>query len=421
MNKRHKRTVCLFFQVHQPFRLKTYRFFNIGVDHTYYDEDQNKQILRRVAHDCYLPANEVLMKLIRKHGPDFKVSFCISGTALEQFRKYTPWIIESFRQLYETGNVEFLAESCAHSMAVLVNPSEYMRQVEEHVKTLESCFGCKPTALVNANLLFSNEIAGVAHAMGFKTILTEGASQTLGWKSSNYVYSSEIYPELKLLLRNYRLSDDITFRFSVREWSGWPLTADKYISWLNAIDQKEDIVNLFMDYATLGEYQKAESGIFSFFNAFTEKIIDSQKWTLKTVTEAAESIVPIATLTMPEYISCADQDHDLSAWLGNELQQEAFNSLYSVAYIMGYCKDKELLSDWKRLQSCDHFYYMCTKYMNDGAMHRFFSPYSSPFDAFINYMSVLSDFLIRVHEYADHHVLSSTLHNELELRYLETI
>jgi len=402
MRTKHERTICLFFQVHQPYRLKVYRFFNIGVDHNYYDDGKNRHIIKRVAHNCYMPANDLLMNCIKKFGSAFKITFGISGTAIEQFKKYTPWVIESFKKLYETGNVEFVGESYPYSLAMLSQPAEYKEQVKTHKKILENVFGCSPKALVFTNLVHSNGISGIAKEMGFKTIFTEGASQVLDWRSPDYVYSSGPYPDIKLLLRNYRLSDDISFNFSVRDWTEWPLTAEKYITWLNGLDKKEEIVNLAMDYATLGEYQNSNTGIFNFFNAFVEQTISSKKWTFRTLSEAAEKIESAGTLSVPDVISWADEERDLTAWLGNEMQQEAYNILYSAAPVMEHCTDKELLSDWNKLQTCDHFYYMSTKSLDGVNAHQYFSPYNSPFDAFVNYMNVLSDFLIRVDEYAAH-------------------
>ena len=401
MRTKPKRTICLFFQVHQPFRLKVYRFFNIGVDHDYYDDAKNRHILKRVAHNCYMPANDLLMNCIKKFGSAFKITFGISGTAIEQFKKYTPWVIESFRKLYETGHVEFVAESYPYSLAMLSQPAEYIQQVMAHKKILENIFRCEPKALVFTNLVYSNRLAGLGQDMGFKTILTEGARQVLDWRSPDYVYSSGPFPDIRLLLRNYQLSDDISFRFSVRNWSEWPLTAEKYISWLDRLNKNEDIVNLAMDYATLGEYQNSNSGIINFFDAFVEQTINSKKWTFRTLSEAAETTESKAKITVPEVVSWADEERDLTAWLENEMQQEAFNTLYSVAPIMKHCTDKELLGDWYKLQTCDHFYYMSTKYRDGAYRHQFFSPYNSPYDAFVNYMNVLSDFLIRVDEYAD--------------------
>ena len=399
--KRNNRTLCLLFQVHQPFRLKTYRFFNIGKDHTYYNESINVSILRSIAHNCYLPANAVLLELIQKHGEAFKVTFSISGTALEQFRKYAPEVLDSFKQLYKTGNVEFVAEPYAHSLAMLMDPSEYLRQVKKHQKALHCLFNCHPTALINANLMYSNKIAGLASEMGFKTVLTEGHDEVMGWKSPNYIYASEPYPELKLMLRNSRLSEDISLRFSKHDWNEWPLTPQKFMSWLNAIDKSEELVNLFMDYGTLGEYHNVKTGIFKFFNSFVENVVSLGKWSFRTVTETTEIIEPIALLNVPHTISSENDEHDLTAWLGNELQQEAFSGLYSVAPVMKDCNDKGLIGDWSKLQTIDHFYYMSLKHFAKYGINQLYSPYSSPYDAFVNYMNVLADFLIRVKEYGN--------------------
>ena len=395
------RSICLYFQVHQPFRLRTYRFFDIGADHYYYDDYQNKRIARRVASECYLPANEVLLGLINEFGSAFKVTFSISGSALEQFKKYSPEVITSFKRLAKTGNVEFLAETYAHSLVGLNDPAEFKRQVQEHATAIKELFGVMPTAFRNTELVYSNSIAGQVLEMGYKTMLTEGAKQLLGWKSPNYLYCSAPHQRLKLLLRNYQLSDDITFRFSQQDWSEWPLTAEKYVTWLNDIDPKQEIVNLFMDYETFGEHQKAASGIFGFLRAFPEQVIKTHKWKFNTPSELSEDLQPVAGIDCPHAISWADEERDLTAWLGNDLQDEAFSSLYKVSGIMLHCTDADLNRDWNYLQASDHFYYMCTKWFSDGAVHHYFNPYGSPYEAFLNYMNVLSDFLIRVNEYAE--------------------
>lgn len=395
------RSVCLYFQVHQPFRLRTYRFFDIGSDHYYYDDYQNKRIVRRIAADCYLPANEVLLGLINEYGSAFKVTFSISGSAIEQFTKYAPEVLESFKRLAKTGNVEFLAETYSHSLAGLNDPSEFKRQVEEHAAAIKRIFGVTPTAFRNTELVYSNSIAGQVLEMGYKTMLTEGAKQLLGWKSPNFLYCSAPHQRLKLLLRNYQLSDDITFRFSQQEWSEWPLTADKYVAWLHNVDPKQELVNLFMDYETFGEHQKASTGIFGFLRAFPEMLIKSGKWAFRTPTEVAEDMQPVAGIDCPHAISWADEERDVTAWLGNDLQSEAFSSLYKVSEIMATCEDADLHRDWNYLQASDHFYYMCTKWFSDGVVHHYFNPYGTPYEAFLNYMNVLSDFLIRVNEYAE--------------------
>lgn len=395
------RSICLYFQVHQPFRLRTYRFFDIGADHYYYDDYQNKRIARRIATECYIPANEVLLGLINEFGSAFKVTFSISGSAIEQFKKYTPEVIDSFKRLAKTGNVEFLAETYAHSLAGLIDPIEFKRQVQQHAATIKELFGVTPTAFRNTELVYSNSIAGQVLEMGYKTMLTEGAKQLLGWKSPNFLYCSAPHQRLKLLLRNYQLSDDITFRFSQQDWSEWPLTAEKYVTWLNDVDPKQEIVNLFMDYETFGEHQKAQTGIFGFLRAFPEQVLKSRKWKFSTPGEISEDLQPVAGIDCPHAISWADEERDLTAWLGNDLQDEAFTSLYKVSDIMLHCSDTELIRDWNYLQASDHFYYMSTKWFSDGAVHHYFNPYGSPYEAFLNYMNVLSDFLIRVREYAE--------------------
>ncbi len=394
------RSICLYFQVHQPFRLRTYRFFDIGADHYYYDDYQNKRIVRRIATDCYIPANEVLLGLINEFGSSFKVTFSISGTAIEQFQKYAPEVIESFKRLAKTGNVEFLAETYSHSLVALNNPAEFKRQVQEHTAAIKKLFGVTPTSFRNTELVYSNSIAGQVLEMGYKTMLTEGAKQLLGWKSPNFLYCSAPHQRLKLLLRNYQLSDDIAFRFSQHDWSEWPLTADKYVTWLNNVEPKQELVNLFMDYETFGEHQKAESGIFGFLRAFPEQLIKTGKWVFRTPGEVSEDLQPVAGIDCPHPISWADEERDLTAWLGNDLQDEAFSTLYKVSDTLASISDAELHRDWNYLQASDHFYYMCTKWFSDAAVHNYFNPYGSPYEAFLNYMNVLSDFLIRVNEYA---------------------
>ncbi|HNX44089.1 MAG TPA: glycoside hydrolase family 57 protein [Bacteroidales bacterium] len=395
------RSICLYFQVHQPFRLRTYRFFDIGADHYYYDDYQNKHIVRRIAEKCYLPANEILLSLFREYGNDFRVAFSITGTSLEQFKKYTPEVIESFRKLAKTGNVEFLAETYSHSLAAFNNETEFRRQVEQHARTIGKLFGVKPVTFRNTELIYSNDIADMVYKLGYHTMLTEGARQVLGWKSPNFLYNSRNHPGLNLLLRNYQLSDDIAFRFSQKTWSEWPLTTEKYLNWLNAIDKDQKVVNIFLDYETFGEHQKAESGIFSFLKALPGTVLKSGKWNFHTPSQISELLDPVASLDVPYTISWADEERDVTAWLGNDLQDEAFETLYSVSDIMAECDDEGLLRDWNYLQGSDHFYYMCTKWFSDGAVHQYFNPYSTPYEAFINYMNVVSDFLIRVREYEE--------------------
>lgn len=389
-------SVCLYFQVHQPYRLKKYRFFNLGNDHYYYDDYLNKSIMERVAAKSYIPMNNLLLELIQKYGNKFKVSFSISGSALDQFQDFTPHVLESFKKLAQTGNVEFLAETYAHSLSGLKSKEEFSRQVQMHQDRIKELFGVTPQTFRNTELIYSDEIGSTVAEMGFKTMLTEGAKHILGWKSPNFVYTNAINPKLKVLLRNFQLSDDIAFRFSNQNWSEWPLTTEKFSTWLSNLNPKEQVANLFMDYETFGEHQWSETGIFEFMRNLPEKILAKPNLCFKTPSEVAKEYQPIAAIHVPNPISWADEERDLTAWLGNEIQDEAFDKLYSVASGMRTCKDPGLQKDWLKLQASDHFYYMCTKWFSDGDVHEYFTPYSSPYEAFINFMNVLSDFHIRL-------------------------
>lgn len=391
-----KKSICLYFQVHQPNRLRLYRFFDIGKDSHYYDDFANRTILRRVAQKCYLPMNALLLELIEANKGAFKVAFSISGSALEQFDRYAPEVIESFRKLAQTGCVEFLSETYYHSLASLASPIEFKNQVMKHKAAIEHYFGVTPKAFRNTELIYSDSIGEMVYDMGFKTMLTEGARHVLGWKSPNFLYSGAQAPGLKLLLKNSSLSDDIAFRFSDRTWSDWPLTGEKYLSWIKASAQNDDIVNLFMDYETFGEHQKAASGIFDFMRFLPEVVINDSEFEFVTPTQAAKKHRPVGELDVPDAISWADEERDVTAWLGNELQNDAFNKLYDQAEKLALLNDEALWSDYGHLQESDHFYYMCTKFFSDGAVHKYFNPYDTPYEAFINYMNVLSDFILRV-------------------------
>ncbi len=395
------KSICLYFQVHQPYRLRTYRFFDIGHKADYYDDYANRYIMQQVAEKCYLPANEVILSLIKRLGSDFKVSYSISGMALEQFEKYTPKVIKSFQKLADTGSVEFLAETWAHSLASLNNKQEFNEQVRMHTKKVKELFGQKPVTFRNTELVYSNDIGDMVYDLGFRTMLTEGAKHVLGWKSPNLLYCSASNPKLKLLLKNFQLSDDIAFRFSERNWSEWPLTAEKFVGWLQKINERDEVVNLFMDYETFGEHQWAETGIFDFLKSFPEYAIKHGGFRFKTPAELASELQPVAQLNVPYPISWADEERDLTAWLGNEMQDEAFDKLYQLNAKIKRTKDEDLIKTWRYLQTSDHFYYMCTKWFSDGDVHKYFNPYSSPYDAFINYMNVLSDLYIRVEKAAD--------------------
>ena len=395
-----KKSICLYFQVHQPTRLRQYRFFDIGKDSHYYDDFANRTILKRVAQKCYLPMNELLLEAITKTKGKFKVAFSISGSALEQFDRYAPEVLDSFRKLAATGKVEFLCETYYHSLASLAAPSEFQHQVEKHKAHIEEAFGVTPTTFRNTELIYSDAIGRQVYDLGFKAMLTEGARHIMGWQSPNFVYTAESQPKLRLLLRNYGLSDDVAFRFSDKAWNEWPLTAEKFAGWLKEADG--DIVNLFMDYETFGEHQKEESGIFDFMRALPAAVL-AQDMEFVTPAQAVRNIKPAASLSVPDPISWADEERDLSAWLGNELQQDAFNKVYSLTEKLAIIADPELWADFGHLQESDHLYYMCTKFFSDGEVHKRFSPYDTPYEAFINYMNVLSDFIIRTN-YAEQQI-----------------
>ncbi|MDD3200946.1 MAG: glycoside hydrolase family 57 protein [Bacteroidales bacterium] len=393
MNK----TICFYFQVHQPDRLRLYRFFDIGNDSHYFDDFANRTILKRVAEKCYLPANNMMLDLIKKYGKEFKITYSISGVAIEQFEKYAPQVLESFQALAKTGCVEFLAETYSHSLASMVSPTEFKKQVKQHAQLIEKYFGVKPTAFRNTELVYSDAIGETVSELGYHTMLTEGAKQILGWKSPNYIYTNAINPRLKLLLRNFNMSDDIAFRFSDKSWDSWPLTADKYATWVMNAFNDGDVVNLFMDYETFGEHQNASTGIFDFMYALPGVML-SHGIGFCTPSEAVKMYQPVAPLHVPFPISWADEERDTSAWLGNELQNEAFGKIYALESKVFKTKDENLISTYRRLQESDHFYYMCTKFFSDGVVHSYFNPYETPYEAFINYMNVLSDFEIRVQD-----------------------
>jgi alpha-amylase len=391
-----KPSICLYFQVHQPDRLRQYRFFDIGKDSHYFDDFSNRTILRRVADKCYLPMNALMLENIQKYGKSFKIAYSISGSAIEQFEKYAPEVLDSFKALAATGCVEFLAETYTHSLASLVSKDEFKKQVELHSKAIEKHFGKKPKCFRNTELIYSDEIGEMVYKMGFKGMLTEGAKHILGWKSPNYVYSNANNPKLKVLLRNFTLSDDIAFRFSDKGWNEWPLDTDKFASWVAEQSSKDEIINLFMDYETFGEHQSAASGIFDFMSALPEALLTKTDVEFVTPSEAIKKHEAVSPINVPFSISWADEERDTSAWLGNELQNEAFSKLYDLSDRVLALQDDKITKDYMKLQESDHFYYMCTKFFSDGAVHNYFNPYDTPYEAFINYMNVLSDLIIRI-------------------------
>ena len=390
--------ICFYFQVHQPYRLRHYTFFDIGQSPFYEDEDANCGILLKVARKCYLPMNALLLRLIKRHKGRFKASFSISGTALDQFEAYAPEVIQSYRELMETGCVEMLSETCAHSLAFLYSPEEFRLQVLRHDDRIEELFGVRPSVFRNTELIYNNALARAVEDMGYRAILAEGADHVLGWRSPNYLYRPAGCRNLRLLLKNYSLSDDIAFRFSNRQWPEFPLTADKFASWLQAAATSGNLVNLFMDYETFGEHQWESTGIFQFMEALPDAVLRLPGFAFVTPSEAAERHEPVAELDVHNFMSWADVERDLTAWLGNDMQHDAIEAVYRLEQRVKRRNDPDMLRTWQRLQTSDHFYYMCTKWFSDGDVHSYFNPYGTPYDAYINYMNVLADFTLRIND-----------------------
>jgi len=382
-------SVCFYFQVHQPFRLRRFSIFDRGAD--YFDNPVNQELLRKVAAKCYLPTNAVLLELVERHAGRFKVAFSLSGLVIEQFQRFVPEVLDSFRRLAETGAVEFLAETYYHSLAFLYSREEFVAQVGLHRQLIQRLFGQTPAVLRNTELIYNNELGKVAAELGYRAVLCEGADHLLGFRSPTFLYTPPGVPRLKLLLKNYRLSDDIAFRFSNRNWPEYPLTAEKFARWVQQVNGNGYVVNLFLDYETFGEHQWVETGIFDFLRHLPEAVFKLPDNDFKTPGECAAAYETSGEYDVPHMISWADTERDLSAWLGNAMQSNALHELYRLEPRVKERGDEALLHDWRRLQTSDHFYYMCTKHFADGDVHKYFNPYDSPYDAFINFMNVLDN------------------------------
>lgn len=391
------KTICLYLQIHQPFRLKRYRFFDIGNDHYYYDDFANDDIIGRISEHSYLPTLRTLREMAQSSGGAFRFAISITGTAIEQLQQYAPEVMEELKALSDMKAVEFLACTYSHSLSSVEDPEEFIRQVKYHGEMIKSLFGQKPTVIQNTELIYDDDIACQMAAMGLKGVLTVGAKHIMGWKSPNYIYTSAAAPKLKMLLTNDKLSDDISRRFADTSWDAYPLTADKYISWISALPEEEQLVNLYMSMESFGEFLPASTGIFDFLKALPQFAAEAGI-VFATPSEAIKSYKSMGELSVPYPISWADEVRDISAWKGNELQNEALEKLYSVAERVNLCTDRRLRQDWAYLQGSDHFYYMNTKNRNGGGAQALFSPYDSPYSAFINYMNVLADFIVRVEE-----------------------
>ena len=383
-------SVCFYFQVHQPLRLRHYTVFD--TNHEYFDEHKNAFVCRKVANKCYLPANRLILDLIRRGAGRFKVAYSLTGVLLEQLQRYSPEVMSTFDALAQTGCVEFLAETYYHSLSFLYSRDEFIEQVNHHVETIESLFGQSPRVFRNTELIYNNELAKLIESMGrFDAIITEGADHILGYRSPNFLYHPKGCDKIKLLLKNYSLSDDIAFRFSNRDWAEWPLTTEKFARWISNVNGNGNVVNLFMDYETFGEHQWEDTGIFKFMRHLPEKILEHPDNDFKTPSEVVGAYGPVDTVDVPHIISWADTERDLSAWLGNAMQSSAIHELYRLEQKIKSTDSEDIISDWRRLQASDHFYYMCTKYFADGDVHKYFNPYDSPYDSYINFMNVLDN------------------------------
>ena len=389
--------ICLYLHTHQPRRLKKMSVFEIGGHGNYFDDQNNRQILERVSRKSYLPTNRMLLGLMRRSRGRFKVSLSITGILLEQLEAEFPEVLKSFRDLVDTGCCELVSETYYHSLASLYSKEEFARQVAKQNSIFKRLFDYVPSFFRNTELVYNNDIAGAVNGMGFKGMLAEGWDEILGWRSPNFLYKAKGNP-LRLLVRNYRLSDDIGFRFSNREWREWPLTAQKYVDWVNLlnIDSNAQTLNLFMDYETFGEHQWEETGIFKFFEDFCWRALENPRNSFTTPSKLAKDCEPADELDFHRLVSWADTERDLSAWLGNNMQQAAIEKIYSLEKEIGQIDDPELLDQWRKLQTSDHFYYMCTKWFSDGDVHKYFNPYESPYESFIAFMNVYSDLRMKV-------------------------
>jgi alpha-amylase len=386
-------SICFYFEVHQPFRLNHFSVFNIGntkdIHSTYFNKNLNQKIFEKVANKCYLPTNNLLLELIRKYDGKFRISYSLTGTFVEYCENYLPELLDSFKELFKTGAVDLIEETYFHSLSGLYDElDEFEDQIKMHRQMIRRIFNYKPKVFRNTEAIYDNRIARKIADLGYKGILTEGAEKILGWRSPNFVYKS-VNANLKVLLRNYKLSDDVGFRFSARNWPGFPLTADKYANWMS--NSYGDVINLFMDYETFGEHQWVETGIFEFLKHLPGEVLKHDSLDFATVSEAVERYNAVGEVDSPWAISWADEDRNVSTWLGNNMQIACFNELKDIGRKLKRRGDRDLLYIWRLLQTSDHLYYISTKGFEDGNVHAYFSPYDIPYDGFINYMNILQD------------------------------
>lgn len=393
------KAIVLYLHVHQPYRVRHYTVFDSAVKHDYFDApagapESNHDVLLKVAAKSYIPTNNHLLELLRQY-PEFKLSLSITGTVIEQLERWAPEALASFQELTATGQVEIVAETYHHSLAFFYSRSEFEAQVAMHREKVQQYFGQTPKVFRNTELAYNNDLARWADEAGYTAILAEGWDPTLGWRSPNYVYRPSYTENIKLLMKNYKLSDDIAFRFGNQSWPEWPLTAQKFSHWLSE-DGDATNFNLFMDYETFGEHQWHESGIFDFLKRLPGEWLKSEGHSFMTVSEAALALPVVGEVDMPQTVTWADTERDLSAWLGNAMQQEAIQALYGLQERIMATGDLQLIEDWRCLQTSDHFYYMCTKWFSDGDIHAYFSPYKTPYEAYINFMNAYHDMCARL-------------------------
>lgn len=397
------RAICLYLHVHQPYRVRQYTVFDAGHDHNYFQDadynsrTNNERILHKVAEKSYIPTNQRLLRMLQRH-PEFRLSLSLTGTLLEQLEQWAPHALESFQRLVATGRVEILAETYHHTLAFFFSRFEFEKQVRMHREKVQQLFGVTPQIFRNTELAYNNDLAYWADKAGFKGIITEGWDKVLGWRSPNFAYRPAYTENIRLLLKNYKLSDDIAFRFSDRQWAEWPLTTDKFVHWLNALPAEQQVVNLFMDYETFGEHQWEDAGIFDFLEHLPQEFTKFDGNRFMTPSEVIDTFEAKEFLDIPETITWADSERDLTAWLGNSMQQQAIHAMYSIEDDILATGNHELIQDWRRLQTSDHYYYMCTKWFNDGDVHAYFSPYDSPYNGFIAFMNAFRDLKLRMLE-----------------------
>jgi alpha-amylase len=389
-------SVVFYFQVHQPYRLRRYSVFD--TERNYFDELKNTEILRKVSQRCYLAASQMLLETIKRNEGRFRFALSVTGTALEQIEHSQPLVLEAFQKLAQTGCVEFLDETYYHSLSFLFSREEFRAQVEMHRSAVHRLFGQEPRVFRNTELIYNNDLAHFVSHMGYEGILAEGADHVLAHRSPNFLYRPPHGPRMKLLLKNYHLSDDIAARFSSRTWEQYPLTAEKFAQWVNQINGNGFVCNLFMDYETFGEHQWADTGIFEFMRHLPGRILEHADNDFLTPSQAVDQYTSAGEIDVPKPVSWSDTERDLSNWMGNAMQRNALNELYKLERPVKERGDEALLADWRRLGSSDHFYYMSTKHWADEDLHHSFSPYESPYDSYINFMNVLDNIQTRVRE-----------------------